>query len=683
MPHSKQEFDKVPLMHTMDFPASRNPLFRWPSLVAAALSLSIGWGIRGNFGHEFGAMMPGMLCAVAVCLFSGRGDWRERVPFFAVFGALGWGFGGSIAYMPTMSYTQSGHLATQLYGWITVFIVGFLWTSMGAAGTAYAGVETRERLTAVFRPLCWVLAAWTIEYFLADYIMNWLVQGADNSDLRHRNPLYWLDSEWMEANWALLGLCLFELWDRRLKDLHWAAVYGAVGAAAGWLAQWILGAAGWLAPALAFLVRVQGDPRAINPATGQPFGNASFLTNWPQLFFNLGGHLGWILGLSLGLAVFFWRYGRWRSGSSLLLHITVGSYLVFLAGPVLLSCVCGGLGGFRMMPPRGDSWANIVGAFAGMLVYMYRNGLAPVGQTSIIAGMLGGLGFVLAQFAKILLYIPGNPQFNADPAWLARWAHWHSANWHNLVVEQGVGLLYGLAIVVSMGLLAGRLAIAKAEPRVRKWTESFSVFFILSILLYVNLVKNIEDWTRPHNGHTALPALMKAPLIPQIELTALGWFNVTFLLMGVCLAAILWAHQRRPLDIVPRSWTGKGQLFYLVFLWAILLGNWEKALPAFTEQRLDTEWVMIVNGLLATFLILVYVRDGERAPEFGTQSLAPLARRTAAFGLAALLVCMLAFTSAHRWIYDGRWDGYGGLNLRFGDQAEWRIHPTLRDKSHP
>ena len=26
---------------------------------ATALSLSIGWGIRGNFGHEYGAMMPG------------------------------------------------------------------------------------------------------------------------------------------------------------------------------------------------------------------------------------------------------------------------------------------------------------------------------------------------------------------------------------------------------------------------------------------------------------------------------------------------------------------------------------------------------------------------------------------------------------------------------------------------
>ena len=45
-----------------------NLLFRWPSILLGMLSLSIGWGIRGNFGHEFGAMMPGLLCAVAVSL---------------------------------------------------------------------------------------------------------------------------------------------------------------------------------------------------------------------------------------------------------------------------------------------------------------------------------------------------------------------------------------------------------------------------------------------------------------------------------------------------------------------------------------------------------------------------------------------------------------------------------------
>lgn len=70
-------------------------------------------------------MIAGALCAIAVALFSGREDWRRRVPFFALFGALGWGFGGSIAYMPTMSYVHSGHLPSQIYGSCAVFLAGF------------------------------------------------------------------------------------------------------------------------------------------------------------------------------------------------------------------------------------------------------------------------------------------------------------------------------------------------------------------------------------------------------------------------------------------------------------------------------------------------------------------------------------------------------------------------------
>ncbi|MBI1785943.1 MAG: hypothetical protein HYR60_00050 [Acidobacteria bacterium] len=114
------------------------PLLRPPALALAMLSLSLGWGIRGNYGHEFGAMIAGALCAIVVALFSGREDWRRRVPFIALFGALGWGFGGSIAYMPTMSCVHSGHLPSQIYGFCGVFLAGFLWAGMGGAGTAYA-----------------------------------------------------------------------------------------------------------------------------------------------------------------------------------------------------------------------------------------------------------------------------------------------------------------------------------------------------------------------------------------------------------------------------------------------------------------------------------------------------------------------------------------------------------------
>ena len=109
----------------------RPPSFRASSVLLVMLSLSIGWGIRGNYGHEAGAMMPGALAAMAAALMSGREDWRRRVLYFAFFGALGWAFGGSISYMHPPSYTETGQLATQVYGFLSTFFEAFLWAGLG------------------------------------------------------------------------------------------------------------------------------------------------------------------------------------------------------------------------------------------------------------------------------------------------------------------------------------------------------------------------------------------------------------------------------------------------------------------------------------------------------------------------------------------------------------------------
>ena len=106
-----------------------------------ALSLSLGWGIRGNFGHEAGAMIPGALAAMAAVLMSGRQDWWQRVAYFAMFGAIGWGFGGSISYMHVIAYTHSGHLPSQVYGFACLFVIGFTWGALGGAPSV------RKRLT--------------------------------------------------------------------------------------------------------------------------------------------------------------------------------------------------------------------------------------------------------------------------------------------------------------------------------------------------------------------------------------------------------------------------------------------------------------------------------------------------------------------------------------------------------
>jgi len=96
------------------------------------------WGIRGNFGHEYGAGFADSLAAIVVALLSGREDWRKRVPYFALFAAIGWGFGASQSYMQVLSYTDSGHFASQIYGFMCIFFIGFTWAVVGGAGTAFA-----------------------------------------------------------------------------------------------------------------------------------------------------------------------------------------------------------------------------------------------------------------------------------------------------------------------------------------------------------------------------------------------------------------------------------------------------------------------------------------------------------------------------------------------------------------
>jgi len=59
------------------------PSRSWLAILFVALALSIGWGVRGNWGHEVGAMVPGALAAMAAVLVSGRADWYRRAPFFA------------------------------------------------------------------------------------------------------------------------------------------------------------------------------------------------------------------------------------------------------------------------------------------------------------------------------------------------------------------------------------------------------------------------------------------------------------------------------------------------------------------------------------------------------------------------------------------------------------------------
>jgi hypothetical protein len=209
-----------------------HPSWRLSTLLLVSISLSIGWGVRGNFGHEYGAMLPGVLAGIAACLLSGREDWRQRVAYFGFFGALGWGFGGSFSYMKVVGYTHSGHLPSVLFGFFGLFLGSFLWAALGGAGTAYAAAENKDRLTDLFKPLCWVLAVWAAFYFFWDQVMNLdsvvqftgghvavIVEKGFPREMRQNDPFYWLDTDWVQALFALAAICAFDLWNRRTRDI--------------------------------------------------------------------------------------------------------------------------------------------------------------------------------------------------------------------------------------------------------------------------------------------------------------------------------------------------------------------------------------------------------------------------------------------------------------------------------
>ncbi|MSU57910.1 MAG: hypothetical protein EXS35_06965 [Pedosphaera sp.] len=663
----------------------RPPSFRTASVLLVLLSLSIGWGIRGNYGHEAGAMIPGALAGIAAALMSGREDWRRRVPYFAFFGALGWAFGGSIAYMVPPSYTFSGHLPTQVYGFFATFLEAFLWAGLGGAATAYAAVEEREKLTAIFRPLLWVFGIWAAQYVIQDTPFDiqdrlFAAFGADRSDFRQRDPLYWLDSEWLEAALALLALCAFDLWDRRFSKLGQLVVFTVIGAAVGWGVQQLLAATGLQTAIVSALVHPQGDPTK--------FPAEDMITNWPVMFYKLSAHLGWLFGAVGGGTIYFWRYGAWRSGSALLVRMAMWSLIVFLVGPVLLSNLplFQSAGGFRLAPPRGDSWANILGCYIGLVLHFRKTGQKPIVFAALLAGALGGLALTSAQFIKLLLISPGNPVLTDNAAVIEFWKHWRSANWHSIALEQFAGFLYGLAVLIPLGILASRLPVRRDEPRSRPWTEIFAVVFVFNIVAYINIVKNVREWTEAHRigegVFRSVAEFLRAPLIGNLNFSAWTWFTLMWLAFTACTVWVLARHRKQPIALVPTTWLGKGQLLYLMFLWLIVIANFAKAVTAFSEGRMATEGMVMVNALICTVLILVCARQQDETPEILAANYGVLTRKSVVWLGVFLIGAMTFYTTGIRALYGDKWIGWGGNNVRFGEQADWRVKPILKSGKH-
>jgi hypothetical protein len=209
-----------------------------------------------------------------------------------------------------------------------------------------------------------------------------------------------------------------------------------------------------------------------------------------------------------------------------------------------------------MTPPRGDNWAGALGMTVAALVFFLRHRLVAVAYALLVAGFVGGCGFVGATFLKLaeVKYVPLTlSRLFGDSAW--------QTNWHS-VLEQTYGVFNGIGIGMVMFALARRLPAAADRPRTRRWTEVVAVAFVLLAVTYVNLVKDVGTWVQFHAVQARLHGLP-----PRV------WFDLGYALLAVAVTGLLVRHLRCRLAVVPESPLGQGQLLYVVFLWWVVIGK--------------------------------------------------------------------------------------------------------------
>jgi hypothetical protein len=142
----------APLRDAPGSAASRTaPAFLPALLPCAAAAGALGWGIRGQYGHETGAMIAGLLVSLVVVLALRPGApawWAMRA---VAFGAVGAGFGGAMTYGQTIGLTQDaplvGNWSALRWGLLGLSIKGGLWIGFFGAclGMGLSAVRYRSR----------------------------------------------------------------------------------------------------------------------------------------------------------------------------------------------------------------------------------------------------------------------------------------------------------------------------------------------------------------------------------------------------------------------------------------------------------------------------------------------------------------------------------------------------------
>jgi hypothetical protein len=144
----------------------------WQPVLFTAMAGGMGWGIRGQYGHETGAMIAGLLVSLTLAiLFCDRLQKSQTIRAVA-WGTVAMGIGGSMTYGQTVGLTHDsalvGNMEALRWGLLGLAIKGSLWIGFCGVflGMGLSGVSYRIR-EILFLTLSLVAA-----YVLGLYLLN-------------------------------------------------------------------------------------------------------------------------------------------------------------------------------------------------------------------------------------------------------------------------------------------------------------------------------------------------------------------------------------------------------------------------------------------------------------------------------------------------------------------------------
>ncbi len=385
----------------------------------ASVVMAYGWGYRGVVGHEGGAMIPGGMLGLAVCLGSNRLDWQRRAGVAGLCGAVGWSWGGSLSYMEQTLYARSDSLPDVLYGYAMLCLLGALWAGVGGAILGLAFTLPRSGLSRLARPFSAISAAFLAVYLLLYFNPEW-------RDLLDRYTAeHFDDADWLAATIVVLVSAAY--WLVSPKERREAALF-----LAGGLAWWV----GYLA-----LTKI-GGLRIAPPYRSEGWGGVAGILvvlffyllrerNRAALMLGLYGLVGG--GIGFPLAVFL-RHPLLQSKSDLasiqwkLAEESFGFFMGLAIALGVRRLLRGGLAPAKEdeSPTRLDVFSGFVLLVALMWMNLRRTPMAWINQYHVLpdtptAGIMPTTwlllgGFLLTALALYALYLYARNELAIAPS---------------------------------------------------------------------------------------------------------------------------------------------------------------------------------------------------------------------------------------------------------------------------